>query len=133
MVSQPYLILDEAWLFLEDSMFAKKIKQWLKELRKANVYVIFATQSLSDAMQSSIAMALKESCPTKIFLPNNSAKDESSAQFYRAMGLNDRQIDIIASALPKREYYLSSPLGNRLFELSLRAHGACVMCEQLGY
>jgi type IV secretion system protein TrbE len=113
------LILDEAWLFLEDSMFAKQIKQWLKELRKANVYVVFATQSLADAMQSSIAMALKESCPTKIFLPNASALDDISADFYRSMGLNQRQIDIIARATPKREYYLSSPLGNRLFDLAL--------------
>lgn len=113
------LILDEAWLFLEDSMFAKKTKQWLKELRKANVYVIFATQSLADAMQSSIAVALKESCPTKIFLPNASANDDSSAEFYREMGLNQRQIDIIAQAIPKREYYMSSPVGNRLFDLSL--------------
>lgn len=113
------LILDEAWLFLENSSFAKKIKQWLKELRKANVYVIFATQSLADAMQSPIAMALKESCPTKIFLPNAGAQDESSAEFYRGMGLNDRQIEIIAQASPKREYYLSSPKGNRLFDLAL--------------
>lgn len=113
------LILDEAWLFLENSTFAKKIKQWLKELRKSNVYVIFATQSLADAMQSSIAMALKESCPSKIFLPNPSAQDESSAEFYRSIGLNERQIDIVARAVPKREYYLSSPMGNRLFDLAL--------------
>ena len=113
------LILDEAWLFLEDSLFAKKIKQWLKELRKSNVYVIFATQSLADAMQSSIAVALKESCPTKIFLPNASAKDDSSAEFYRAIGLNERQIEIIARASPKKDYYVTSPLGNRLFDLAL--------------
>lgn len=113
------LILDEAWLFLEDSQFAKKIKQWLKELRKARVYVIFATQSLADAMQSSIAMSLKESCPSKIFLPNPSAEDEVSLRFYQGMGLNERQISIIAKSLPKREYYLSSPVGNRLFDLSL--------------
>ena len=113
------LILDEAWLFLEDSMFARKIKQWLKELRKSNVYVIFATQSLADAMQSSIAMALKESCPTKIFLPNASAEDQDSAEFYRGMGLNQRQIEIIAHAVAKCEYYLSSSLGNRLFDLDL--------------
>lgn len=113
------LIIDEAWLFLEDSIFAKRIKQWLKELRKSNVYVIFATQSLADAMHSPIAMALKESCPTKIYLPNASAQDEVSAEFYRGMGLNQRQIDIIAKAAAKREYYLSSPNGNRLFDLNL--------------
>ncbi len=113
------LILDEAWLFLEDSMFAKKIKQWLKELRKANVYVMFATQSLADAMQSSIAIALQESCPTKIFLPNASAREEMQRDFYRSFGLNQRQIDIIAHAQPKCEYYLASSLGNRLFDLGL--------------
>jgi type IV secretion/conjugal transfer VirB4 family ATPase len=113
------LILDEAWLFLEQSMFAQKIKQWLKELRKSNVYVIFATQSLADAMQSTIAMAINESCPTKIFLPNPCAEEETSAGFYRGLGLNERQLDIISQAIPKREYYLTSPLGNRLFDLSL--------------
>lgn len=113
------LILDEAWLYLENTLFAHRIKIWLKELRKANVYVIFATQSLSDAMESPIALALKESCPTKIFLPNAGARDEISAGFYSRMGLNQRQIDIIATASPKREYYVSSPLGNRLFELCL--------------
>ncbi|MCA9508062.1 MAG: conjugal transfer protein TrbE [Myxococcales bacterium] len=113
------LILDEAWLFLEDSIFAKRIKQWLKELRKARVYVIFATQSLSDAMQSSIAMALQESCPTKIFLPNTSAQDEISAKFYKRIGLNNRQIETISQAIPKKEYYLCSPLGCRLFDLAL--------------
>lgn len=113
------LILDEAWLFLEDSNFALKIKQWLKELRKSNVYVIFATQSLADAMQSTIAMALKESCPTKIFLSNPNAQDESSAKFYQSIGLNERQIEIITRAVPKKEYYLSSPVGNRLFDLAL--------------
>jgi type IV secretion system protein VirB4 len=113
------LILDEAWLFLEESLFAKRIKQWLKELRKSNVYVIFATQSLADALQSSIAIALKESCLSKIFLPNANARDEASAKFYESMGLNERQIEIISEALPKREYYLNTPLGNRLFELGL--------------
>jgi type IV secretion/conjugal transfer VirB4 family ATPase len=121
------LILDEAWLLLEDSQFARQIKQWLKELRKSNVYVVFATQSIADAMQSSIAMTLKECCPTKIFLPNASAQDESSAAFYQSMGLNERQIEIIASAIPKREYYLSSSSGNRLFDLALgpRALALC--------
>ena len=35
------LILDEAWLFLDDPVFAARIRQWLKTLRKKNVSVIF--------------------------------------------------------------------------------------------
>ncbi len=51
------LILDEAWLFLDDPVFAERIRQWLKTLRKKNVSVIFATQSLADIKDSSIAPA----------------------------------------------------------------------------
>jgi type IV secretion system protein VirB4 len=39
--------------------------------------------------------------------------------FYRSFGLNDQQIAIIAGATSKREYYFTSPLGNRLFSLAL--------------
>jgi ABC-type branched-subunit amino acid transport system ATPase component len=59
---QPHLlILDEAWLFLDSPIFAARIREWLKTLRKKNVAVVFATQSLADIATSSIAPALIES------------------------------------------------------------------------
>lgn len=69
------LILDEAWLFLDDPLFAARIRQWLKTLRKKNVSVIFATQSLADIKDSSIAAAIIESCASRIFLPNPQAEE----------------------------------------------------------
>jgi len=42
------LVLDEAWVFLDDPVFASRIREWLKTLRKKNVGVVFATQSLAD-------------------------------------------------------------------------------------
>jgi len=114
------LILDEGWLFLDDPVFAPKIREWLKTLRKKKVYVVFASQSLSDLTGSPTLETIKESCYTKIYLPNATAMDdERSMNFYRSFGLNDQQIAIIASATPKREYYFTSPLGNRLFSLAL--------------
>ncbi len=113
------LILDEAWLFLDQGAFAAKIREWLKTLRKFNVAVVFATQSLADIARSSIAPALIESCPTRIFLPNPDAQTPQIAEFYSAFGLNAQQVRIIASATPKREYYYQSSSGNRLFELGL--------------
>jgi type IV secretion/conjugal transfer VirB4 family ATPase len=113
------LVLDEAWLFLDQGSFAAKIREWLKTLRKFNVAVVFATQSLADIARSSIAPALIESCPTRIFLPNPDAQTPQIAEFYSAFGLNTQQIRIIASATPKREYYYQSSSGNRLFELGL--------------
>jgi len=113
------LILDEAWLFLDRPAFAGKIREWLKVLRKKNVSVIFATQSLADVAGSDIAPVLIESCPSRIFLPNVRAGEPNIREIYNAFGLSRRQIELIATSLPKRDYYLQSPLGNRLFDLGL--------------
>jgi len=114
-----FLILDEAWVFLDDPMFADRIREWLKVLRKKNVSVIFATQSLADIASSPIAPAIIESCLSRIFLPNNRAMEPQQKESYERFGLNKRQIQIIASAAPKRDYYFQSHGGNRLFDLQL--------------
>jgi len=115
------LILDEAWLFLDDPVFAARIRQWLKTLRKKNVSLIFATQSLADIKDSSIAPAIIESCASRIFLPNPQATELQIRTTYEGFGLNSRQIEIVATAQPKRDYYYQSCLGNRLFDLDLGA------------
>jgi type IV secretion system protein TrbE len=103
------LVLDEAWLFLDHPAFAAKIREWLKVLRKANVMVVFATQSLADIDESPIAATIKEACFTKIYLPNANALNPDSTRFYERFGLNERQIEILALATPKRDYYYSLP------------------------
>ena len=113
------LILDEAWLFLDHTAFAARIREWLKTLRKKNVAVVFATQSLADVTDSVIAPALIGSCPTRIFLPDARAGEPQMREAYARFGLNARQTDLIARATPKRDYYLQSPGGARLFELGL--------------
>ena len=113
------LILDEAWIFLDHPLFAARIREWLKTLRKKNVAVLFATQSLADVAGSSIAPAIIESCPQRILLPNDRAIEPQSREAYARFGLNDRQIELISRATPKRHYYLQSARGNRLFELGL--------------
>jgi type IV secretion/conjugal transfer VirB4 family ATPase len=115
------LIVDEGWLALDDRGFAGQLREWLKTLRKKNASVIFATQSLSDIDSSAIAPAIIESCPTRLFLPNERAIEPQITAIYRRFGLNDRQIEILARATPKRDYYCQSRRGNRLFELGLGA------------
>ncbi|EHV4779938.1 conjugal transfer protein TrbE [Campylobacter coli] len=123
--SPTLLIIDEAWIALNHPAFKDKIISWLKVLRKANVALVMATQSLSDSAKSGILDVLQESCPTKIFLPNSDAFKKGTEttlapyDFYKIFGLNDVQIGIIANAIPKREYYYTSPLGTRLFNLAL--------------
>jgi len=113
------LVLDEAWIFLDHPLFAARIREWLKTLRKKNVAVLFATQSLADIAESSIAPAIIESCPQRILLPNDRAAEPQSRAAYARFGLNDRQIELISRATPKRQYYLQSARGNRLFEMGL--------------
>ncbi|WP_347265312.1 conjugal transfer protein TrbE [Nitrobacter sp.] len=113
------LIIDEGWLALDDGGFAAQLREWLKTLRKKNASVVFATQSLSDIDGSPIAPTIVESCPTRIFLPNERAIEPQITAIYQRFGLNDRQIEIIARATPKRDYYCQSRRGNRLFELGL--------------
>lgn len=88
-------------------------------LRKRNVAVVFATQSLDDVARSSISSALIESCPTQIFLPNPRALEPAGAQHYELFGLSKRQLELIAFAAPKRAYYIRQPGGRRLIDLKL--------------
>ncbi|CAI2934308.1 conjugal transfer protein TrbE [Aminobacter niigataensis] len=117
--SPSLIIIDEGWLALDDDGFSGQIREWLKTLRKKNASVIFATQSLSDIDGSAIAPAIIESCQTRLLLPNERAIEPQITAIYRRFGLNDRQIEILARATPKRDYYCQSRRGNRLFELGL--------------
>ncbi len=120
-----YLLLDEAWVVLGHPVFRAKLATWLRIVRSKNCAVVMATQSVSDAHRSGILDILLESCPTKIFLPNEEAEKGGSSDvpgprdFYTAMGLNEKQISIVQHAVKKRHYYLVQPEGRRLFELDL--------------
>ena len=100
-------------------MFAQKIREWLKVLRKYNAAVVFATQSLADIAKSPLLDTVLTNCPTRIFLPNGTALEENQKKTYEMFGLNQRQIEIIASSVPKKEYYFVSPDGSRKFDLAL--------------
>src|SRR3569623_242827 len=84
-----------------------------------NAAVVFATNSLSDVIGSPIRDVILESCLTKIYLPNAEACTEQVTPLYESFGLNARQIDIVATASPKRHYYYTSTLGRRLIDLGL--------------
>jgi len=117
--SPTLIIIDEGWLALGSPAFAKQLSEWLVTLRKKNASVIFATQALAQIEDSTIAPAIVESCPTRIFLPNERAVEPQIAVIYERFGLNARQIEILSRATPKRDYYCQSRRGNRLFELGL--------------
>src|SRR6266498_4657461 len=120
----PTLIpLDEAWVYLRNDLFRDYLRDWLKTLRKKNAVVLLATQNLSDIFNSKIRDVVLESCPTKVLLPNAEAGNPASRQFYESIGLNEREISIVQASIPKRQYYVTSPVGRRLISLGLGGVG----------
>jgi type IV secretion system protein VirB4 len=113
------LVLDEAWLFLRNETFANKIAEWLKVLRKKNVYVVFATQDVADVARSPLKTTIIQQCLTKIYLADPSAQNPGMAEVYSSFGLSDAEIDLIAASRMKQDYFYTSPMGRRLFQLDL--------------
>jgi type IV secretion system protein VirB4 len=78
-----------------------------------------ATQSLSDIKSSTVRDVLLESTKTKLYLPSPGARDPLTRELYVNFGLTNRQIDLIAEATPKRDYFYVSELGKRVFQFAL--------------
>ncbi|MBB4087525.1 VirB4 family type IV secretion/conjugal transfer ATPase [Sphingomonas carotinifaciens] len=90
------ILIDEGWKALDDPVFASRIRDWLKTLRKRNALVGFATQSAGDALGSSIASAIVEQTATMIFMPNAKAKAED---YCTGFNLSEHELALIR-ALP---------------------------------
>lgn len=91
-------------MFFDNPQFAGKIREWLKVLRKANASVVFATQSLTDVVESPVFSTVLESCPSQIFLPNDKALEDTQREKYFMFGLNKRQVEIISLAKRHKGY-----------------------------
>ncbi|WP_260924295.1 VirB4 family type IV secretion/conjugal transfer ATPase [Novosphingobium sp. 9] len=86
------ILIDEGWKALDDEVFAARIRDWLKTLRKRNALVGFATQSARDALDSKIATALVEQTATMVFMPNSRARAED---YCEGFGLTGHELDVI--------------------------------------
>lgn len=113
------IVIEELWAPLMRTAFASRIRQWLLTLRKQNATVLLVAHTLAQLDAVPAKQVLLESCPTRVLLPNPEATNSANTRLYRDLGLNDREIAIIAGATPKRDYYVSSPLGRRLVRLDL--------------
>jgi len=115
---QPTMILiDEGWKALDDEVFAARIRDWLKTLRKRNALVGFATQSARDALDSRIATALVEQTATMLFMPNARAKAED---YCDGFGLTAHELLLIRS-LPahSRAFLVRQPDASVVVRLDL--------------
>lgn len=100
--SPTMIILDEAWALLDNPVFAPKIKNWLKVLRKLNGMVVFATQSPEDVANSRISETLVQQTSTQIFLANMKA----TSIYQDVFKLSNREYAIIKYTDPGSRYFL---------------------------
>lgn len=120
MIGPPTLVaVDEAWVALMRSEFAQQVRQWLKEARKRNGSIVLSTQSLADFDAFQGVQAIYEACPTRFYLPNPEAQTPGGREFYTRLGLNERELEIVATMTPKRDYYVVSPRGRREIDFEL--------------
>ena len=96
------IILDEAWALIDNPIFAPKIKDWLKVLRKLNAFIIFATQSVEDATKSSISDTLVQQTATQIYLPNLKATEVYKTAFM----LSEREFQLVKTTDPGSRFFL---------------------------
>jgi type IV secretion system protein VirB4 len=96
------IVIDEAWALIDNPIFAPKIKDWLKVLRKLNAFVVFATQSVEDATKSDISDTLVQQTATQIYLPNLKATEAYKTVFM----LSEREFQLVKTIDPGTRYFL---------------------------
>ena len=122
------LVMDEAWVFLNNDYFAKRIDDWLRTLRKKHVAVVFATQDVPSVAKSSISTTILSQCQTRFFLADPNAASDMLSQYYASFGLTQAEIGTLARARMKQDYFYKSPNGSRLFQLELDEFQLALLC-----
>ena len=98
--------IDEAWVFLKNPSIRQYVTEALKTWRKHNAALILSTQSLDELKRSEILEVILESCATKIFLAN---PDMDRDLYQRQFHLNETEIALVASLLPKQQFLVKTP------------------------
>ncbi len=97
------IVLDEAWRLLDDEVFQRQLKDWLKTIRKQNGFVVFITQEVEDAANSKIGPTIVSASPTQIFLPNYKADKDI---YCRKLGLTDGEFNFVVEASAQSRLFL---------------------------
>lgn len=122
------LVLDEAWVFLQNKYCAKKLDDWFRTLAKRKVALVIATQDAPSVVQSSIISTILANCQTKIFLPDATANSKISSPAYQTLGLSESEIYSLTQATMKRDYFYKSTEGARMFQLELDKFQLALLC-----
>jgi type IV secretion/conjugal transfer VirB4 family ATPase len=112
------IYIHDGWTIFKHHVFRGYLDDWLRKISGLNVQIIIGVHQPSDITNSEIAGILMQSCKTKIYTANINATGTQKLN-YTQLGLNDTQINLIGTSIVNREYYFTSPLGNRLIQFRM--------------
>lgn len=117
--TSPTLVsVDELRASLDQPLAVQNFERFLVEGRKLNMALMISIQEIGKVLESPLKTTINRECLTKVFLANPTAAT-GERKIYEEFGMDETDIDIIASAQPKADYYWTSPEGRRRINLAL--------------
>jgi type IV secretion/conjugal transfer VirB4 family ATPase len=99
-------VIDEGWIFFKRKIIQDWVMRAEKTWRKLNAAMILTTQSMIELASSNLLELVNESCPNRIFLANPGINRKLYAE---AFHLNDTDLDLLESLVPKRNLLFKQP------------------------
>jgi type IV secretion system protein VirB4 len=99
-------VIDEAWIFFKRQIIQDWVMRAEKTWRKLNAAMILTTQSMIELVGNNLLQLVNESCPSRIFLANPGIDRKLYAEAFQ---LNDTDLELLESLLPKRDLLFKQP------------------------
>jgi type IV secretion system protein TrbE len=107
---------DEVWRFLSHGTARQYLVAAGKTWRKHNGGIGLITQSAADLQNAGVLDLINEICPTKILLANPGA---DLASYQRMFKLNEKEVDLFAQLVPKRQFLVKSASRAKVLNVNL--------------
>ncbi|MGU7775674.1 VirB4 family type IV secretion system protein [Burkholderia sp. MR1-5-21] len=118
--------VEECGFFFQYPRFYQRLEIWAVTIRKLNATLLLATQSLGQLARVPNFEILKENIPNIFYLPNRDARNNK--HLYRDVcGLTDDQIDMVANAVPNRDYLWVTPDHSRMLQAQFPKEALAVL------
>ncbi len=109
-------VIDEAWIFFKRQIIHDWVMRAEKTWRKLNASMILTTQSMIELVSNNLLHLVNESCPSRIFLANPGIDRKLYAEAFQ---LNDTDLELLESLVPKRDLLFKQPQYAKKLRLSV--------------
>jgi type IV secretion/conjugal transfer VirB4 family ATPase len=116
-------VVDEAWRFLKNPTIKEYVGAALKTWRKRNALMLLAMQSADDLRKVELLRTAVESAPS-VFLLANPGMDR--AAYRELFGLNELELDTVASLAMRREIFLKRTAFSKVLRLDVDPESAAL-------